>query len=494
MRLAGIFTLIAVVFASAMAWAEQRVALVVGNAAYQAVVPLDNAGNDARSVAAALTTAGFQVTLVEDATLASFKRAIGQFGQQLRDGGADTVGLFYYAGHGVQSFGANYLLPVDTALATAADLDLVALDAASVLRQMASARNRTNIIILDACRDNPFETIRDLNDNGLAEMKAPTGTFLAYSTAPGAVALDGTGDNSPFSAALVRAVGAEGVPIEQTFKQVRNEVIAETKGAQTPWDTSSLTQDFSFRPARQPSPEEVAEAQLWNSVRATNDSLQVMLFLRSYPDGAKAEEARALLATLLSTELGIASQPAPAPVPVPAAPPDPGREAAMMDAARASGRIEDYRAYLEAFPSGIFAELARIEVASIEAKASVDPAPKPAASAPPPAPAPLAQATGPAPAPVYFDRPMTEGAPEIVGRTIMEVTGLTPIYPPIEGLPDAVWKNQTCTTCHTWTRDALCAQGKAYLGETAARALSKEHPLGGSFKRNLRVWAGGGCQ
>ncbi|WP_172327958.1 caspase family protein [Mangrovicoccus sp. HB161399] len=483
---------------AAAARAEERIALVIGNSGYAAVPSLENAGNDARLVAGALEATGFAVTLMEDATQAALKRAVAEFGQALRAGGADTVGLFYYAGHGVQSFGANYLLPVDAKLTDAADLDLVAIDAASVLRQMASARNRTNIVILDACRNNPFEAIRDLNDNGLAEMKAPTGTFLAYATAPGAVALDGTGANSPFSSALAAAMQTEGVPVEQMFKTVRNEVIAATGGLQTPWDTSSLTQDFAFLPARQLSPEEAAEAQVWESVRTTTDPLQVMLFLRSFPEGAKAAEARALLAKLLSEEMGVdavapAGQDAPPP-PRPAAAAPQDREVALMDAARASGRLEDYRAYLEAFPQGVFAELAKIEIAGIEAKAATDPDPKPSAAAATPAPGAPAAEPEAEPAPVFFDRPMTEGAPEIVGRTIMEVTGLSPLYPPIEGLPEEIWKDKQCSSCHSWTREALCTQAQVYLGESMTRAVAKEHPLGGSFKRNLRAWAANDCR
>ncbi|MBE3640450.1 caspase family protein [Mangrovicoccus algicola] len=405
---------------------EARIALVIGNAGYEAVTPLDNAGNDSRLVAGALREAGFEVTLVQDAGRAALTAAVAAFGRDLRSRGPETVGLFYYAGHGIQSFGANYLLPVDARLSDAADLDLVAVDAASVLRQMGSAGNRTNIVILDACRNNPFEAIRDLDDSGLAEMKAPTGTFLAYATAPGAVALDGTGANSPFSAALAEAMAQQGQPIEQAFKAVRRRVLEETAGRQTPWDTSSLTGDFMFRPPPPLSAEMLAGQRLWTAVRASRDPVQVMLFLRSYPDSPEAAEARDLLAALVAEELDTT---------VPA-PPD------------------------------------------LSAKAGPAAADAPAAEA----------------APVFFDRPMTEGAPEIVGRTIMEVTRLHPLFPPIEGLPEAVWKTQTCSGCHAWTREALCTQAQVYLAEGATRAVAKDHPMGGSFKRNLRSWAAGGCR
>lgn len=182
---------------STAALAEPRIALIVGNGAYNTVTQLDNPVPDAELMAQALRQKGFQVTMVTDAGQGALNQAIAQFGRDLRAAGREATGLFYYAGHAVQSFGENYLLPTDARLTDAADLSLVAVEAQAVLRQMRSARNRTNIVILDACRNNPFEDIPDLTDNGLAEMKAPTGTFLAYSTAPGAVALDGLTATAP---------------------------------------------------------------------------------------------------------------------------------------------------------------------------------------------------------------------------------------------------------------------------------------------------------
>lgn len=464
---------------------EERIALVVGNSQYASVAPLENAANDASLISQSLVDAGFEVTLLEDATQVSLKRAIAQFGRKLRSSGPDTVGLFYYAGHGVQSFGSNYLLPVDASLSDAADLDLVALEAASVLRQMASARNKTNIVILDACRNNPFEAIADFNDNGLAEMKAPTGTYLAYATAPGAVALDGVGQNSPFTAALATAIKMENAPIEKVFKQVRVDVLAQTGGAQIPWDTSSLTREFVFKAGKVLTSEEFAEQQLWNSVKLTNDPVQIMLFLRSYPAGTYESEARALLTESLKSELQQAIETPQAPEPAPA----PDREAQMMEVARASGDIKDYEAYLQAFPEGLFAELVKIEIAAISAKI------KPPEDAPQ-----VAEPSGDvlptdSPAtPVYFDQPMTTGVPEIVGKTILEAAAGSPLFPPIEGLPEAVWKDKQCSTCHQWNRDDLCAQANTYLKQSASRALGKQHPYGGSFKLNLKTWASGGCQ
>ena len=469
--------------------AEERIALVVGNGGYEAVSALPNPVRDAELIAGTLTDLGFDVTLMTDVGQGAFKSAVAEFGRRLRASGPEAVGLFFYAGHGVQSFGANYLLPVDAAPTDAADLDLVALEAASVLRQMASARNRTNIVILDACRNNPFEALPALDESGLAEMKAPTGTFLSYATAPGAVALDGTGGNSPFSAALAVAMRSENTPIEQIFKQVRVEVIAETGGAQTPWDTSSLTREFVFRAGETLTPEEVAEDQLWRSVAESRDPVQIMLFLRTYPGGRHEAEARAMLADTMAAELGTGAPAAvpPAPAPAPTAGPSED-EAAAFEAARLSGTAADYRGFLDAFPDGTFAALARIELDALAASTPASAAPE-AASAPAPESGPGGELRD-----VAYDTPLASGPEAIAGRTIAQIIEESPLFAPIEGLPDEAWKGRSCSTCHAWTREALCEQGRTYLNANAARALSKQHPFGGPFKTHLRNWAASDCR
>ncbi|WP_368072356.1 caspase domain-containing protein [Leisingera sp. JC1] len=478
-----------------LAQAEERLALVIGNSSYGAVSALDNPVRDARLIAGALEGLGFDVTLAADAKQIEMKRAIAQFGRKLRNAGEDATGLFYYAGHGVQSFGSNYLLPVDVALSDAADLDLMAIEAQSVLRQMASARNRTNIVILDACRNNPFETVADLNESGLAEMKAPTGTFLAYATAPGDVALDGEGENSPFTEALAREITVPGAPVEQVFKQVRRAVLEQSGGKQTPWDTSSLVSDFTFAAA---APEaamtaaELEEAQIWASIKASRDAMQIMLYLRGYGDGKHADEARALLAELVQEELQ-ASQPVaeapPAPAPVQDA------ETSMFQAAQGDGSKAAYEAYLMAYPEGQFAEMAAAEVAALAAGAGQDPA----AGGEAPATAPeLAAEQAPEPVseagPVTYASPLHVGVPEISGLTLAEAVTRSPAFPPIEGLPDSYWKDQSCSNCHQWTRERLCTQGNTYLSLNMQRSLGKQHPFGGALKQVLKSWAAGGCQ
>lgn len=468
--------------ALSQAMAEPRVALIVGNGAYGSVAALDNPVNDARLMADTLAAKGFTVTLLTDADQVTLNRAIAQFGHDLRTSGSDATGLFYYAGHGVQSFGNNYLLPVDAHLTDAADVGLVAVQAETVLRQMFSARNKTNIVILDACRNNPFEDIPDMDDNGLAEMKAPTGTFLAYSTAPGAVALDGTDRNSPFTQALVQQIAVPGQPIEQVFKATRVAVLQATGNAQTPWDTSSLTNEFYFVPPDTRSAETLAAQSLWEQVKATRDPLQVMLYMRAYPDSPFLDEARGVLNEVLAPELQ-PNRPAPpmalAPVAPTGADPD---EAALIARAQASGAAADYQAYLQAFPQGVFSELARMELATLAEK----PAPPTLPPAPPTQPAPTLRVT--------YSSPLTTGDPETIGRSIEELARGSPLYPPIEGIPEALWKGQPCSACHTWTRAALCDQSKTYQGSAAERSLTKQHPYGHGFKQNLRAWAQGGCE
>lgn len=513
--LSAIVLFVALLGLAVKAVAEERIALVIGNGGYQSVSPLDNPVRDARDLARTLEATGFAVTLLIDADQSALNSGIAQFGRALRTADKDATGLFYYAGHGVQSFGTNYLVPVDATLKNAADLDLVAVTAESVLRQMQSARNKTNIVILDACRDNPFEAVADIDDNGLAEMKAPTGTFLAYSTAPGAVALDGVDGNSPFTKALLSSIPEKGVPIEQLFKKVRVEVLEQTGGLQVPWDASSLTGNFIFVPEPEVAAADAGLEAVWSAVNASRDPLQVLLFLRAHSDSSFAEPARALLNELMVAELSppapsdkaaaappqpiqksAEAKPATEPAPQLAVPADQDAERALLETARQSGAAEDYQAYLDRFPDGIFAELAQFELALLAEKdapavvaalpngdRALQIAPKePEAGVPAP--------TGT----VTFSDPLETGGPGVAGVSLEELIQGKPLFPPIEGLPDSVWKDHSCSNCHQWTREALCTQAKTYLTNAAPGALAKSHPLGGGFKSNLRYWAQDGCQ
>jgi hypothetical protein len=240
---------------------EARHALVIGNSAY-ANGPLRNPVNDARAMAKALGEAGFNVTLLEDATQPAMHRAVRAFGSRIAKGG---VGLFYYAGHGIQAKGRNYLIPVNADINQEYEIEFSSIDVNLVLATMDSAKNALNIVILDACRNNPFARAFRNAQAGLAQMEAPTGTFIAFATAPGAVAADGSGEHGVYTKYLLGEIAKPGVPIELVFKQVRNGVMTETDGRQTPWESSSLRGDFFFRApqgagAQPPFSEMLAEA------------------------------------------------------------------------------------------------------------------------------------------------------------------------------------------------------------------------------------------
>jgi caspase domain-containing protein len=221
---------------------ERRTALVIGNGAYQNG-PLRNPVRDAKGMARVLRGQGFEVTLLENAGQKETRRAINDFGKKLREG---SVGLFYYAGHGLQVNGRNYLVPVDAAIEEESEVEIEAVDVGAVLSRMDVARNRLNIVILDACRDNPYARSFRSQVRGLASIDAPSGTMIAYATAPGRVARDGAGANGLYTGELLRAMTVPGLRIEDVFKQVRQSVQQQTRGEQVPWESSSLVGDFVF--------------------------------------------------------------------------------------------------------------------------------------------------------------------------------------------------------------------------------------------------------
>ena len=220
-----------------------RLALVIGNKDY-AKLPLVNPVNDARAMKAALELkqVGFRVIYKENLSLPGMNAAVREFVQGLN---RDTVGLVYFSGHGAQVDGANYLIPVGADIRSPSELKAYAYDAGILLDEMKDAGNRVNIVILDACRNNPFKGFRAMAD-GLASMSGPNGSLIAFATAPGHVAADGTGGNGTYTKHLVRALVQPGLKIEDMFKQVREAVSKETGGAQVPWENTSLFGDFCF--------------------------------------------------------------------------------------------------------------------------------------------------------------------------------------------------------------------------------------------------------
>ena len=288
---------------------DLRIALVIGNSRYKDA-PLKNPANDARLMAKSLRKLGFQVLERVDVDQKGMKRAIQEFGDHLERAGAEAVGLFYYAGHGVQANGRNYLIPLGAEIQRESDLEIEALRANAVLSTMDYARNRLNFVIMDACRNNPYARSFRSTSRGLARMEAPRGTLVAYATGPNEVAMDGKGDNSPYTEALVKAMQEPGVPVEQMFKRVRLMVEEETDSKQTPWEESSLTGDFYFNPAplepektlpvtggvagKVPVEEPAAttavvaarkEMMFWQSIQISENPANFEAYLKKYPDG-----------------------------------------------------------------------------------------------------------------------------------------------------------------------------------------------------------------
>ncbi len=229
--------------ASAVAPLDVRVALVIGNSAYAGSAALDNPANDATAMSVALKRLGFTVIQISDGSRTQMLEAIQSMGNSLR--ATSGVGVLYYAGHGLQMDWRNYMVPVNATLANASEVPSQAVDLDVVLQTFKTAGSRMNIVILDACRDNPFSATTGAK--GLAQMDAPPGTFLAYATAPGNVAEDGAmGTNGLYTGFLLRELTRPASKIEDVFKRVRLQVRQSSKGRQVPWESTSLEEDFVF--------------------------------------------------------------------------------------------------------------------------------------------------------------------------------------------------------------------------------------------------------
>jgi WD40 repeat protein len=234
---------------------EQRLALVIGNSNYK-VGHLPNSLNDAQSVAAMLKSLGWQVIEREDVGRDEMAKTAEEFGNQLASGGG--VGLFYYAGHGIQSGNVNYLIPVDADIQDEDELPAHAYDSSDILHRMDRAKNRLNLVILDACRNNPFASRFSTVAKGLAGVQpgSETAMIISYATMPGATAADGTGGNGLYTSELLHAMSQQGLGVEGVFKEVRSEVKKKSGGKQIPYDASSLTSDFYFNPTTEQAAQE----------------------------------------------------------------------------------------------------------------------------------------------------------------------------------------------------------------------------------------------
>ncbi len=297
--------LLSILTSISYAQAQQRVALVIGNSNYKLITTLPKPKNDAALMSKTLKDVGFEVITAIDTDRRGMSRAVKNFGKRLRLAGKDAVGLFYYAGHGVQANGANYLVPLGAEIEDQSDLSLETLSASDILSQMESAGNALNLVILDACRNNPYKGRVRSSSSGLARLNAASGSLVAFAAAPGQVAADGIGSNSPYTKALTTAMRLPGLSIEQVFKQTRRDVEKLTGGRQTPWEESSLKGDFSFVPAEHkntavlsptistpPAANNTAlEVAYWNSIQSSQEPAEFKAYLRRFPKGTFTELA-----------------------------------------------------------------------------------------------------------------------------------------------------------------------------------------------------------
>jgi uncharacterized caspase-like protein len=295
---------------------EARVALVIGNSEYKND-RLANPVNDARDMAQALERFGFKVLLKTNADTREMRRSIREFGAEMRRA---QVGLFYFAGHGVQLRGDNYLIPVGAEIDSEAEAEDLAISANFVLRTMEESQVPVSIVILDACRNNPFVRSFRSSTRGLAHMQAATGSLIAFATAPGSVAADGTGRNGTYTKHLLASLNQPDTDILKVFQRTRAAVVKETAGKQTPWESTSLIGDFYFRSATTvgaaattattSAPDGTAatmELAFWGSIKASRNVADFKDYLDKYPNGRFAELARNRIAALSERAEQVAS-------------------------------------------------------------------------------------------------------------------------------------------------------------------------------------------
>lgn len=308
MRSAFILLVLLFVAVAGQAAAEKRVALVIGNSAYQHAAQLANPKNDSSDMNAKLQSLGFEVVSGQDLDLAGMRGTVRQFLDKLD--GADMA-LFFYAGHGLQVNGNNYMVPVDAQLSSYNDLDFEALPMDLVLSAMERS-TKVNLIFLDACRDNPFaeKLSRSMGtrsgsvSRGLARLGSGVGSLIAFATQPGNVAMDGAGRNSPFTSALVAHLGTPGQDIMRELIDVRRDVLAATDGKQVPWENSSLTGEVVLKPlpaeskaapapgSRSASPDNAVELAYWATIKDSTDKSFFEAYLQQFPGGVFAPLAR----------------------------------------------------------------------------------------------------------------------------------------------------------------------------------------------------------
>jgi len=282
-----------------------RLALVIGNSAYTDA-PLTNPVNDAKAMAGLLDQAGYTVSSRLNATRTDMMAAIERFAAEVRKSETKQV-LFYFAGHGAQLEWRNYLLPVDAKADTSAQLRSSCIDLNQLIGELGKSKDKTFLIMLDACRNNPFGSSYQPEQKGLSQFDAPVGSLLAYATSPGNVASDGSGSNGLYTENLLRELSVKGAKIEDALKRVRLNVRLSSKGAQIPWETTSLEQDvFIFDSGKTKLSEAEQEKLLeedmaeWGRIKSSGKTDDYVNYLRKFPNGRFAEIVQMRLTRLLA--------------------------------------------------------------------------------------------------------------------------------------------------------------------------------------------------
>jgi hypothetical protein len=432
--------------ASLCAGAADRVALLIGNNNYGSA-PLRNAANDAHDLADALKDLGFQVIVRENASRKDMIDAIREFGAAIE--GANTA-LFFYAGHAMQFKERNYLVPIDAAMGSEEDVTFFSVEIGQIFDRMDRARTRFNFIILDACRDNPFASSFKLTSAGLAQMSSPSGTLIAYATSPGSVAADGFGRNGIYTKNILQNIKVPDLPVEIMFKRVREGVERETRKLQTPWDSSSLKGDFAFATSSGARPAQAAGP-------SADMTLQI--------------------------------------------------EREFWVSVRDSTRPEDIRAYLDKYPSGSFASLAKNKLDALVKPTRV------AAAEPPPvavnsqpeaaAPAPRVEAEKPAenartemPAVTAAVAPAADAPPKPAAQSTAQ-PGVLPVSPALPNPPPAKPNPIPGREIAPGIRELTFADGSVYRGAMRGASLqgkgeyvSKSFRYEGEFNEGLKQGEG----
>lgn len=420
--------------------AQERIALVMGSAAYQTAAPVPAAQENAQIVADGLTALGFDVNLVINANLRFQRFSIQQYLDALQQAEPGSVGIVYYQGHGVAVSGTNYLLPPNITSGDAGTIARTSIDVSSLLTSPADGTGTRSVVILDCCQADPFMSESDTAGQAFVPLDAPDGVLLAYAAAIG----EAVSPDSTFAMDLMRQIAAPGTSVQDALAALApNYVSSGVDAAIVLSAPAELT----------------AEDLAWNAIRETRDPDAVLSFLETYPDGAYSDRAQNLIVALLEQQLEDAAA-----AQTQEAAPTPQAEAPVSE-------IEES-----------VAQQPEADAVSAAGAAAAD------------SPGPVDVEAEIASSEVSFAAPLTAGSPEVMGKSIEQLIAGVALFAPIEGLPEELWKGQNCASCHEWNPANLCEQANFYLGDAGAANLTKLHPYGGTFKQNLVQWARGGCQ